>query len=177
MRVISGRLGGRTFESPHSKRTHPMSDKVRGALFNVLGDISGLTVLDAFAGSGALSFEAISRGAKSVVALDIDKAAYKTIVDNMNSLGLSNQLTVHRKNARSWARSDQAGQYDVVLADPPYNDIRPDILQRLVDLLKPGGTYVMSWPGKEAVRQFDGLSLLSNNPHGDAQLVFYRRIQ
>ena len=177
MRVIAGRLGGRHFDSPHSARTHPMSDKVRGALFNALGDIHGLTVLDAFAGSGALSFEAISRGAKSVVALDIDKAAYKTIVDNRAALGLDEQITVHRKNARSWVRSDQAGKYNIVIADPPYNDIRPDILQRLVDLLEPDGTYVMSWPGRESVREFDGLKYLSSNPHGDAQLVFYRRIQ
>lgn len=177
MRVIAGRLGGRHFESPHSKQTHPMSDKVRGALFNALGDINGLTVLDAFAGSGALCFEALSRGAESVVALDIDKAAYTIIVENSKSLGLEDKLSVHRKNARSWARNDQAGVYDIVLADPPYNDIRPDILQRLVGLVKPGGTYVMSWPGKEVIRQFDGLQLLSSNPHGDAQLVFYRRIQ
>lgn len=177
MRIIAGRLGGRHFDSPHSARTHPMSDKVRGALFNALGDIHGLTVLDAFAGSGALSFEAISRGAKSVVSLDIDKSAYKTIVENMRNLGLEEQITVHRKNARSWARSDQAGKYDIVIADPPYNDIRPDILQRLAELLVPGGTYVMSWPGKEAIRQFEGLHFLSSNSHGDAQLVFYRRVQ
>jgi 16S rRNA (guanine966-N2)-methyltransferase len=177
VRVIAGRLGGRHFDSPISKKTHPMSDKVRGALFNALGDIKGLTVLDAFAGSGALSFEALSRGAKSAVALDIDKAAYQTIAANAEELGLLDQLLVLRKNAASWARSDQAGQYDIVLCDPPYNDIRPDILQRLIKLAKPGGVYVMSWPGKEAVRNFDGLSLLSNNQYGDAQLVFYRRVQ
>jgi 16S rRNA (guanine966-N2)-methyltransferase len=177
MRIIAGYLGGRHFDSPHSRQTHPMSDKVRGALFNALGDIKGLTLLDAFAGSGALCFEAISRGARSAVALDIDKAAYKTIVENTKSLGIEEKVTVHRKNARSWARSDQAGLYDIVIADPPYNDIRPDILQRLVYLLKPTGTYVMSWPGKEAIREFEGLSYLSSNPHGDAQLVFYRRIQ
>ena len=72
MRIIAGYLGGRQFNSPRSNRTHPMSDKARGGLFNALGDISGLTVLDAFAGSGALSFEAISRGAESVIAVDID---------------------------------------------------------------------------------------------------------
>ena len=60
MRVISGKFGGQLFDAPKGHRTHPMSEKVRGALFSVLGDISGLTVLDAFAGSGALSIEAIS---------------------------------------------------------------------------------------------------------------------
>ena len=69
MRVIAGRLGGRLFDSPHTRRTHPMSDKARGALFNMLGDIEGMHVLDPFAGTGALSFEAISRGAASALAI------------------------------------------------------------------------------------------------------------
>ncbi len=56
MRVISGFLGGRNFESPHGHRTHPMSEKVRGAIFGALGDIKGLTVLDAFSGSGRISY-------------------------------------------------------------------------------------------------------------------------
>jgi 16S rRNA (guanine966-N2)-methyltransferase len=175
MRIIAGKLGGRQFDSPMSKRTHPMSDKVRGALFNALGDVSGLTVLDAFAGSGALSFEAISRGAKSAVALDIDKAAFQTVAKNTDALGLRDQILVLRKNAASWARSDQAGNYDLVLCDPPYDDIRPDVLQRLVNLLKPDGIFVVSWPGKEQPRQFEGIEFLSSNQHGDAQLVFYRR--
>jgi 16S rRNA (guanine966-N2)-methyltransferase len=76
VRIIAGSLKGRTFSEPHGHRTHPMSEKVRGALFNALGDIEGLTFLDAFAGSGALSFEAASRGAKSVIAIDKDGPAY-----------------------------------------------------------------------------------------------------
>jgi len=71
VRIIAGYLSGRQFNSPRSNRTHPMSDKARGGLFNSLGDISGLSLLDAFAGSGALSFEAISRGTASSVAVDI----------------------------------------------------------------------------------------------------------
>nr|MBP9820948.1 RsmD family RNA methyltransferase [Candidatus Saccharibacteria bacterium] len=60
MRIIAGFLGGRLIESPHNNKTHPMSEKMRGALFNSLGDINGLTFLDAFAGTGACGFEAIS---------------------------------------------------------------------------------------------------------------------
>src|SRR3954464_3149409 len=92
MRIIAGRLGGRQFNSPKGHRTHPMSEKGRGALFNALGDISGLTVLDAFAGSGALSFEAISRRAASVLAIDSDKNAQRAIAENIASLGLSRQV-------------------------------------------------------------------------------------
>jgi 16S rRNA (guanine966-N2)-methyltransferase len=177
MRIISGIIGGRQFDSPHSKRTHPMSDKVRGALFNALGDLSGLTVLDAFAGSGALSFEAVSRGATSVVAIEIDNAAFQTIQKNIETLRLDESVRVLRKNAASWARSDQAGTYDIVLCDPPYNDIRPDVLQKLAKLVKPEGLFVLSWPGSEPIRPFEGLSDISANKHGDAQLVFYRRTQ
>ncbi len=175
MRVIAGWLGGRQFDSPGGHRTHPMSEKARGAIFNALGDIKGLTVLDAFAGSGALSFEAVSRGAKHVVALDIDKGSITSIVKGVKALGLDEQITVRQKNAASWARSNQHGLYDIVLADPPYNDIRPDVLQKLVYVVEPDGLFVLSWPGSEPIRPFEGLEVRSSKNYGDAQLVFYRR--
>lgn len=175
MRVIAGRLGGRNFESPKTHRTHPMSDKVRGALFNALGDLTGLTVLDAFAGSGACSIEAISRGAASVLAIDIDVEAVKTIAENLRQLGLEGIITLRRKNISGWSRNNQTSQFDVVLADPPYDDIRPDVLERLSAHVTPGGLYVLSWPGNEAVREFKGLEMISHKTYGDAQLVFYRK--
>ncbi len=176
MRIIAGSLGGRNFDSPNTHRTHPMGDKIRGALFNALGDIEGLTVLDAFAGSGALSFEAISRGAVSALALEIDKDAYLTILKNIETLDLKEQTTVLRKNASGWSRNNQHKTFDLVLADPPYNDIRPDVLQKLAQQVKPGGIFVLSWPGSEPVRDFDGLKPVSHKTYGDAQLVFYEKI-
>jgi len=177
MRVIAGTLGGRIFDSPGGHRTHPMSDKIRGALFNALGDIKGLTVLDAFAGSGALSIEAVSRGAASVIAIDMDKDAYLTVLANVESLGLQDKITVMRKNVSGWSRNNQDKQFDIVLADPPYNDIRPNVIERLAANIKPGGIMALSWPGNEPVRTFAGLQALSNKMYGDAQLVFYRKIQ
>jgi 16S rRNA (guanine966-N2)-methyltransferase len=175
MRIIAGSLGGRNFDSPNTHRTHPMGDKIRGALFNALGDIEGLSVLDAFAGSGALSFEAISRGAASALALEIDKDAYLTVVRNIETLDLKEQVTVLRKNASGWSRNNQHKTFDIVLADPPYNDIRPDLLQKLAQQLKPNGVFVLSWPGGEKVRDFDGLEQISAKQYGDAQLIFYRK--
>jgi 16S rRNA (guanine966-N2)-methyltransferase len=177
MRVVAGYLGGRNFESPRTHRTHPMSDKVRGALFNALGELSGLTVLDAFAGSGACSIEAVSRGAKSVLAIDVDVEAVKTIAGNVHALGLEDKITVRRKNISGWSRNHQDTQFDVVLADPPYTDIRPDVLERLHTHVVPGGLLVLSWPGGEPVREFSGLEVVSHKTYGDAQLVFYRRPQ
>lgn len=175
MRVIAGTLGGRVFDSPHGHRTHPMSDKIRGALFNILGDISGLTVFDAFAGSGALSIEAISRGAASALAIDIDKEAYETIQRNVEALKLEDRITVMRKNVAGWSRNNQHKQFDIVIADPPYNDIRPTLLQKLIPQVSPGGTFVLSWPGNEPVRKFEGVEVLTNKTYGDAQLVFYKK--
>ncbi len=175
MRVIAGTLSGRNFASPHTHRTHPMSDKVRGALFNTLGDLGGLSALDAYAGSGACSIEAVSRGAAQVLAIDIDPEAIKTIAENVRALGLGEQITVRRANISGWSRNNQARQFDIVLADPPYDDVRPDVLGRLAAHVKPGGLLVLSWPGSEPVREFAGLEIAAHKLYGDAQLVFYRR--
>jgi 16S rRNA (guanine966-N2)-methyltransferase len=175
MRVIAGRLGGRNFDSPRTHRTHPMSDKIRGALFNALGGLGGLTVLDAFAGSGACSIEAVSRGAASVLAIDVDVEAVKTIAENVQLLKLDESITLRRKNISGWSRNNQDKQFDIVLADPPYDDIRPDVLERLTVHIRPGGLLVLSWPGSEPVRAFAGLEVVSHKTYGDAQLVFYRR--
>jgi 16S rRNA (guanine966-N2)-methyltransferase len=175
MRIIAGRLGGRNFDSPKTHRTHPMSDKVRGALFNALGPLHGLTVLDAFAGSGACSFEAVSRGAASVLAIDIDVEAVKTIAENVKALGLADAVTVRRKNISGWSRNNQRMQFNIVLADPPYTDIRPDVLERLTVHVASDGLFVLSWPGNEPVREFAGMKVISHKTYGDAQLVFYQR--
>ena len=177
MRIIAGKLGGRNFESPKTRRTHPMSDKVRGALFNALGDLSGLTVLDAFAGSGACSLEAVSRGAAEVLAIDIDPEAVKTIAANVRALGLDDVITVRRKNISGWSRNNQHLQFNIVLADPPYTDIRPDVLERLTVHVATDGLFVLSWPGSEPVRAFPGFTVVSHKSYGDAQLVFYQRVR
>ena len=176
MRVIAGRLGGRVFESPRGHRTHPMSEKARGAIFNALGDVEGLTFLDAYAGSGAVAIEAISRGATSALAIDVDIDAVKAISANVEALSLGDSMTVLRKNISGWSRNNQAKQFDIVVADPPYDDIRPNVLERLAVHVAPGGLLVLSWPGSEPVRAFAGLSQVSHKSFGDIQLVFYRKI-
>lgn len=175
MRVVAGRLGGRTFEDPRGHRTHPMSEKARGAIFNALGDIDGLTFLDAYAGTGALAIEAISRGAAHATCIENDTDATKTIAANITSLGLAEQITLLHKNVSGWSRNNQAKQYDIVLADPPYTDIRPDVIERLAAHVKTEGVLVLSWPGSETVRELKHLEVISHKTYGDAQLVFYRK--
>ena len=176
MRIIAGSLGGRIFDSPGGHRTHPMSDRVRGALFNALGDIEGLTVLDAFAGSGALSFEAVSRGAGSVIAVESDKAAQNTIADNIKTLGVQLHVQLIRASVGAWLRTTPEANFDIVLCDPPYDDLQPKLLTRLAARTRIGGLVVLSWPGKQTAPSFEGFNVATQHNYGDAQLVFYRRI-
>lgn len=177
MRIIAGSLGGRNFASPHSNRTHPMSDKMRGALFNSLGDIDGLTVLDAFAGSGALSFEAVSRGAASALALELDKSAQEAIVENIITLDVADQVELIRSHCGRWSDKNRTRLFDIVLADPPYDKIPTAPLDKLVRNLKVGGLYVLSWPGNQASVNFLGMDKLMEKSYGDGGLVFYRRTE
>ena len=176
MRVISGWLGGRIFESPHGHRTHPMSEKVRGAIFGALGDIKGLTVLDAFAGSGALAIEAVSRGAKSAVAIEVDKGAHAIIVKNIQALGLDERIKAIRAFANAWSTRHQKELFDIIFLDPPYDDIPYRDLKVLPRHLAESGILVLSWPGKMDALHFDGLEIVQSKNYGDASLVFYRRI-
>lgn len=178
MRVISGSHGGRVLKSPGSFMTHPMSEKMRGALFAVLGDIKGLTVLDAFAGSGALSFEAVSRGARSALVIDNDRDAQNTIAENIISLGLSGKVELVSANASSWSKSNPGKLYDLILCDPPYKPYERlpfVLLERLPKHLRSGGTYVLSWPTSQPILDLPGLTPVSNKTYGDGQLVFYKQ--
>lgn len=178
MRVIAGTLGGRTFASPHGHRTHPMSEKARGALFGALGDISGLTVLDPFAGSGALSIEALSRGAASAVAIDADKSAHRAMTENIEALGLGDQMEAVKAFSGSWSTRHQNDKFDLVLLDPPYDDVPyRDVEQRLPRHLADNGTLVLSWAGRARLPIFAGLKIVLQKDYGDAQLVFYQKIR
>lgn len=174
MRIIAGTLGGRIFAAPHGHRTHPMSDKMRGALFNVLMDLEGQMVLDAFAGSGALAFEALSRGAAGAVLLEQDRNAQRTIAENIITLDLQSRAKLIRANANAWLRTAD-DTFDLILLDPPYDALLPDLLERLADRLNTGGVAVVSWPGKQSAPELQGLEQYSAKHYGDGSLYFFRR--
>ena len=179
MRVIAGSLGGRSFVTPRSARTHPMADRVRGALFNTLGDIQGLTVLDAFAGTGALGFEALSRGASAALLIEIDRPAQRAIAESIIMLGLAAQAKLVSANNSGWSDNNSAQTFDIVIAAPPYDDLQLPLVQKLVRHVAPDGLFVLDWPGKiEAPELIDAqgatLEIVEQKNYGDAQLVFYR---
>jgi 16S rRNA (guanine(966)-N(2))-methyltransferase RsmD len=152
-----------------------MSDKVRGALFNILGDLNGLSMLDAFSGTGACSFEAASRGANHIIAIDIEQDSVKTIAANIRELDLADIIKVTRANVRSWIATHPEDDFDIVIADPPYDDIKIDLLEIVSSKTRPGGVFTVSLPGNLLPFEFQGFDMISHKAYGDAQLAFYRR--
>ena len=121
MRVVGGRLGGRRLRPVPGRQTRPTSDRVREALFSVLGDrVRGARVLDLFAGTGALAIEALSRGAGSAVLVEQAAPAVAVIRANLDALGLAGQARVRRTRAETYLRTQRDGPFDLVLLDPPY---------------------------------------------------------
>lgn len=173
--MIAGELGGRFLQAPEGFTTHPMGERMRGALFNKLGGIGGQTVLDAFAGSGALSFEAISRGAARATAIERDKKAQAIIAKNIESLGVARQVKLIKATAGGW--SDTAGDsfFDIVLCDPPYNDLKLSTVSKLVNHMKPNGLMVLSYPGRESTPTVNGVVVVDKSRYGDAALAIYRK--
>lgn len=175
MRVITGFLGGQIFDSPHGHRTHPMSEKMRGAIFSALGDIKGLYVLDAFSGSGALAIESISRGAKEAVAVEVDKGAHEVIKNNLTKLGISDRVKSVRAYANAWSTRHQIQMFDIILLDPPYDNIPYRDLNSMPRHLKDDGILVLSWPAKIDYYYFAGLEMIKSKDYGDSALYFFKK--
>jgi 16S rRNA (guanine966-N2)-methyltransferase len=119
VRVIAGRFGGRRLEAPPGQSTRPTADRVREALFSILGDISGTRVLDLFAGSGALGIEALSRGAADADFVEGNARAVRVIRRNLDALGV--EARVYRRDVFAWLGGTHEVTYDLVFADPPYS--------------------------------------------------------
>ncbi len=127
MRVTSGRYKGQTLRVPRGSKTRPTSEKVREALFSMLGDVGGLQALDLFAGSGALGIEALSRGVRRVVFADRDRAALAVLQRNLASLGLGEgEAEIRRTDAAVTMRAarERRETYDLIFVDPPYSQAR-----------------------------------------------------
>lgn len=175
LRIISGNLGGRFFDAPETSATHPMGDRIRGSLFNILGSLTGKAVLEPFAGSGALGLEAISRGAESSLLIERDKHAQKTIQQNIQSLGAHDQVKLVKANCREWSARNPEEKFDLILADPPYHDLQLSTVEMLVNHLKPKGLMVLSYPGRGLAPTVNGVVVVDNRNYGDAALAFYQQ--
>jgi len=121
LRIIAGEFKGRRLKTPTTDKVRPTSDRVREAWFSILQQsIPEARVLDLFAGSGALGFEALSRGAVSVDFVETHRASLTTLKANTEALKVEDRVTIHRSDALRFAERLQPALYDVAFADPPY---------------------------------------------------------
>ena len=131
-------------------------------------------MLDVFAGTGSLGLEALSRGAKSVTFIERDKAAHKILVDNITTLGAGDLTSVFQIGAKTWIDKNQDKSFDIIFADPPYNDLQLSTAFSLIGLLKPNGLMVLSYPGRGELPSVQGVVVVDNRSYGTAALTFYR---
>jgi 16S rRNA (guanine966-N2)-methyltransferase len=173
MRILAGHMRGRAFDQPKTTATRPLSDKLRAAIFDVVGDPSGWNVLDAYAGSGAVGFEALSRGAAHVDSIEAGRSAARTIELNAAKLGLGADFTPHFMKLENWLARLAQVRYDLIIADPPYDQIDPDLLDRLGALLTPDGILCVSHSSKVPIPELSTLQLARHKIYGDSALSFY----
>ena len=173
MRVVAGDLGGRRLHAPAGGSTRPTADKVREALFSIIGDVSGLRVLDLYAGSGALGIEALSRGAADATFVDRAGPAMGAIRRNLEELALEGQ--VHRRDVERFLRSATAEPpFDLVFCDPPY-DSATDAAEMLAERLPPVLTesaLTVTESDKRAPLVLP-FQLLRERGYGDTRLAVY----
>lgn len=175
MRIIAGKFHGHQIETPRGHKTHPMSEKMRGAIFNMLGDIEGLNVLDAYAGSGSLGLEAVSRGASQVQSIESDRQAVEVIKRNIAQLSASN-MKATKANLSSWLKNNRDRSFDVMLADPPYDKLNVTTLQDMARSLTMNGIFVLSWPGQLEAPEFELLREVATKNYNDSSLHFYKKV-
>jgi 16S rRNA (guanine966-N2)-methyltransferase len=175
-RVIAGAYRGRQLKVPRGLVTRPTGARVREALFNVLGDLTNARVLDLYAGSGALAFEALSRGAARAVLVERDRSALACIRDNANALHVEDRSVVlPLVLPRALAQATAHGPFDLVFCDPPWMDLT-DAIATLTDLVRKsalaeGARLVLEHSAKDDVPIVSGLEPADRRVWGDTAVV------
>lgn len=185
MRVIAGTYRGRKLRTPPGMGTRPTTDRVKEALFNVLGaSIQELRVLDCFSGSGSLGIEALSRGAASVVFVEQGREAAEVLRANLAAIGLDREGTarlLQRPLEKAISQLSAWGPYDLWLVDPPFPMLRDGSAQKILssmvraDLVAPEGLVVVEFPGDKDCPIIEGLRAEDVRHYGDCRLAFFRR--
>lgn len=188
MRIIGGEFKGRSIAAPTGIATRPTTDRTREAVFNLMAhaswgvDLAGLRVIDAFAGSGALGFEALSRGAAFCLFVETASAARGAIRNNIETLGLFGTTRIHRRSATDLGTKPASvgAPFDFVFLDPPYGyNLAPQALASLTsgDWLKPDAMALIECGKDEPELDTDGWRTLDSREYGPARISFLRRTE
>lgn len=177
VRIVAGSHRGHRILTPKGVDTRPTADRVREAAFNLIGPVDGASVLDLFAGSGAMALEALSRGAARAVFVEANAEAARTIERNLDRLGLAGAIVLRWDALGALASETAAGRaYDLVLADPPYAEwaiLEPRLAPYFPAVLAPDGLLVV----ETAARTEPDLPLRvrTSRRYGSARLTLYDR--
>ena len=188
IRLISGIFKNHKITAPNSRQTHPMSERARNAIFNTIqAEIPNAEVLDAFAGTGSLGLEAISRGAKKVVFIEKNRLAQKILAENLKIIEKNEnagEAKIIRSSISGWIGSSQSqfeiGEmleipaFDIIFADPPYYDPQFPSIERLSKRLRSGGILVLSQPKEIENFKAENLILTSEKLYSGAKILFFR---
>jgi len=155
LRVISGTAKGRALYAPNGLAARPTAAMAREALFNVLNDVEGYTVLDLFAGTGAVGIEALSRGAKSAVFVDISRENIEIVNKNIEKTGFIEKAEIYLQDANRAAKSllEKHRVFDIIYIDPPYDKS----IEFLSEILK----------NVEAIMDVDGICIIERRKNDD----------
>jgi len=178
VRIIAGTRRGHKLYDFEGGEIRPTTDRVKESMFNLIQEhIQDAVVLDLFGGSGALSFEALSRGAKRAVLLDIDSRSIALIRKNADKLGFMDRTSILNTAAESYLTSAE-DRFDIIFLDPPYNKgfISP-LLEKIAarDILTPGGFAVLESDSSDEHGEIPGLLLIKQRKYGRTFVTIYQR--
>ena len=175
MRIVAGSRRGHRIAAPSGVVTRPTSDRVREAVFSIVGSIEGAAVLDLFAGSGAMGLEALSRGAASCVFVERDRAAVRVIQANLEKLRLTGAVVVTGDAAAVLREERDRGRlYDLVLVDPPYDEWErhePRLAELVPAVLEDSGLVVVETA--ESVEPEIPLAPVTTRRYGSARITVF----
>ena len=179
MRIIAGDARGRRIEAPEGRDTRPTLDRVRENLFNMLqGEIAGSHVLDLFAGSGALSFEALSRGAETAFLADHDRIAIAVEKKNAESLGYRDRVRIMQADWHKALKEIESDglRFDIVFLDPPYAMTGlKDVFAGLIPVLSPEALIILEHEAGKKPETGEGFDCFRERSWGFCGVSFYRR--
>ncbi len=174
LKITSGIYGGRKLVQPKTDKTRPVMERTRHAIFQVLGDLTGLDVLDLYAGSGALGLEALSLGANSTTFVDTARVAIDAIKSNCTTLEIAQKVVIVNSKVEDFIKANQS-TYNIIFFDPPYANLDQRQLKLAADQLAPDGILVVSCSVKTELPDKLGKAMVVKlKKYGDTQIAYYK---